>query len=505
MKIFTAAQMRELDKYTMEHEPVKPLSLMERAAEAMCAAVERRWGTDVRIFAMAGPGNNGGDALAMARLLSERGYTVAAYLFNVKGELSPECQANRELLVKGGKAAFTEVSVDFTPPELEEADVVIDGLFGSGLDKPLTGGFASLARYLNYSKAAVVSIDIPSGLFSEDNTGNAMQNVVKADVTLAIDRKRLAMMLADCAPYCGEVEVVDIGLSKEFDTMADWQFATVEKHHVAPLLPPRGDFAHKGDMGKALIVAGSYGMAGAAILAAAACLRSGAGKVAVRTPKANVAPLQVSVPEAVLLPDVDQDRFTKPVDCGGYGALAIGPGIGCDEQTAIAMITQVRGAACPVVADADALNIIGSHRAWMQQLPKGIILTPHAGELERLFNNGSSGCYDSLSKAMSLAQSHGAYVLLKGRHSALCRPDGKVLLNTTGNSGMATAGSGDVLTGMIAAFLARGCEPGDAAVLGMYLHGLAGDIAAEALGKESLTAGDIVECLPKAFKAMWRQ
>ena len=259
----------------------------------------------------------------------------------------------------------------------------------------------------------------------------------------------------------------------------------------------RNPYAHKGNMGNALIIAGSYGMAGASVLATQACLRSGVGKVHAHTPKQNSMILQISVPEAVIQFDRDETIFSEAVDTEDFDALGIGPGLGTSEQTAVALISQLRRSQCPIVADADAINILANHRAWMQQLPKGVILTPHPKELERLEGHCNDS-YERLSKARNLAEHIQGYVILKGHHSALCLPDGHVIFNSTGNAGMATAGSGDVLTGIITGLLARGYKRQDACIIGMYLHGLAGDIAAQVLGEESVVASDIIRYLPQA-------
>lgn len=500
MKIFSSAQSRELDKYTIENEPVSSIDLMERAAKVLTRAITDEWTTASPVVVFAGPGNNGGDALAVARLLAQQDYQVSVFLFNVKGVLSPDCEKNKVRLQEQRRVkAFTEVTMQFDLPVLEEHTLVVDGLFGSGLNKPLSGGFASLVKYINQSSARVVSIDMPSGLMAEDNTYNIAGNIVRADLTLTIQNKKLSMLLADCQQYVGRVKVVDIRLNKEWMDRTKTQYTLLEESDVRALLRPRSDFAHKGDMGHALLVAGSYGMAGAAVLSARACLRSGVGKLTVHTPKRNYDIMQISVPEAVLQMDSDETRFSEAVDADGFSAVGIGPGLGMQECTGIALIAQLRRTQAPVVADADALNILANHNAWMQQLPEGIILTPHPKELERLVGTHCACDYERLAKARTLAERHHAYVILKGHYSALCMPDGQVVFNSTGNSGMATAGSGDVLTGVITALLARGYERAEACMLGMYLHGLAGDLAAKDLGKESLTAGDLVAYLPKAF------
>ncbi len=500
MKIFTSAQIHELDKFTIEHEPITSLALMERAAKALTRAIEEEWNSRTPVVVFAGPGNNGGDALAVARMLSEDGYLVNVFLFNVHNKLSADCASNKKRLMEARRVKqFTEITLNFDPPQLDASTLVVDGLFGSGLNKPLAGGFAAMVKYINQSQAQVVSIDIPSGLMTEDNTYNIHANIIRADLTLTLQQKKLSMMMADNQPFIGRLKVLDIRLSQEYIQKTDCRCRILEESDIRPLLMPRNDFAHKGSMGNALIIAGSYGMAGASILATKACLRSGVGKVTTHTPKRNYEIMQISVPEAVLQMDAEETIFSQPVETENFHAMGIGPGLGINETTAIALITQLRRATCPIVVDADALNILSSHRAWMQQLPKDIVLTPHPKEFDRLAGSPISSCSERLAKASELAQHLQAYIILKGHFSALCLPSGKIEFCSTGNSGMATAGSGDVLTGILTALLARGYKQPDACRLGMYLHGLAGDLAAKDLGKESLIATDLIQYLPKAF------
>ena len=502
MKIFTAAQIHELDNYTIEHEPVKSIDLMERAARALADAIAGQWSQDVPVVVFAGPGNNGGDALAVARLLMEQGYQVQTYLFNITGKLSADCAENRQrLLSKKGRPLFTEVTQEFAPPRLEPGMLIVDGLFGSGLNKPLAGGFASLVKYINASPAQVVSIDVPSGLMTEDNSYNVRANIVRATMTLTLQQQKLSFLFAESQQFVGRVQVLDIGLSAEGTERIESQYTLMEGADAAALLRPRNAFDHKGTMGHALLVAGSYGMAGAALLAARACMRSGAGKLTVHTPRRNVPILQMGIPEAVIHTDREETIFSEAVPTEGFQAVAVGPGIGTTEQTAIAMIAQLRRAQCPAVADADALNILATKHAWLQQLPKGIILTPHPKELERL-EGQCTDSYERLMKARQLAERLQGYVILKGHHTAVCMPDGHIVFNSTGNAGMATAGSGDVLTGILLGLLARGYQQRDACMLGVYLHGLAGDLAADELGQESLMASDIVSYLPQAFRTL---
>lgn len=504
MKIFTSKQIHELDAYTIEHEPVPSIKLMERSAEVLSRAIMARWDKQTPVIVFAGPGNNGGDALAVARLMAEKQYDVTVYLFNIKNHLSNDCRVNKERLRESKRLRkFIEITQEFDPPELTEETLIVDGLFGSGINKPLSGGFASLVKYINQSPSTVVSIDLPSGLMAEDNTYNIAANIVNADVTLTLQTKKLCMYFADCQQYLGEIEVLDIQLSEEWQRQNTTPFSIIEHDKVRSLMRPRPDFAHKGTMGHAMLISGSYGMAGAAQLAAKACLRSGAGKVTVHIPRANYNIMQLSVPEAIVHVDKDECCFSEAVDTDNYNAIAIGPGIGQRDTTAIALISQVRRSQKkPIILDADALNILGARRAWIQQLPQGLLLTPHPKEFDALEGATSNSDYERLSKARDMAQRLQVYILLKGHYSALCQPDGSVIFNNSGNSGMATAGSGDVLTGIIAGFLARGYNMAEAALIGMYMHGFAGDIAEESTGKESLIASDIIDALPKAFKRM---
>ena len=502
MKIFTSTQIHELDRYTIENEPIPSLDLMERAAKALTQAITEMYSVTTPVVVFAGPGNNGGDALAVARLMADKNYQVSVYLFNINGNLSPDCAANKQRLQENKRIRqFVEVIEEFNPPVLEANMLVVDGLFGSGLNKPLAGGFASLVKYINSSPAQVVAIDIPSGLMTEDNTYNVRANIVRADHTLTLQQVKLSFLFPENQQFVGNLRVLDIRLSEEGMRKLDSQYTIVEENDVRQLMLPRSPYAHKGQMGNALLIAGSYGMAGAAILAARACMRAGVGKVTVNSPKRNLPLLQVAVPEAIVQNSLEETYFAEAVDTEDFNALGIGPGLGQSEQTAIAMIAQLRRTQCPIVVDADALNILANHRAWLQQLPQDIIMTPHPKELDRLEGH-SADSYERLTKASNLAERLKGYIVLKGHHTAICCPGGHILFNSTGNAGMATAGSGDVLTGIITGLLARGYKPQDACIVGVYLHGLAGDIAAHELGEESLTASDIINCLPRAFKRL---
>ena len=436
MKIISSTQLKELDKYTIAKEPIASIDLMERAAEELTRAITHRWDTSFHIAVFAGPGNNGGDALAVARMLSKQNYHVEVFLFNTKGKLSEECQTNLERLKECGSVYFTEVSTQFDPPVLTEKHLVVDGLFGSGLNKPLNGGFAAVVKYINASKAQVVAIDVPSGLMCEDNTYNIRQNMIRADVTLSIQLPKLSFLFPENEDIVGEWQLLDIQLKKDFIDTAQSPYYITEEEEIRSLIKPRKRFAHKGAFGHALLIAGSYGMAGASILSARACLRSGVGLLTVHVPIHNHDLLQTTVPEAIVQTDIHDHYFAEPVDTDRYQAIAIGPGLGQEEDTALAMMEQIQGCPVPLVLD------------------------------------------------------------------AVVTPEGNCYFNPTGNPGMATAGSGDVLTGILAALLAQGYTQEDACRLGVYVHGLAGDIAAEEKGEIGTTSSDLIDALPAAWKKL---
>lgn len=498
MKIFPSALIKELDAFTIENEPIASIDLMERAAKALTNAIIRQWNNTTPVTLFAGPGNNGGDALAVARLLAEKAYKVEVYLFNTKGELSPDCQTNKELLEVMDEVTFTEVSTQFVPPHLTADHLVVDGLFGSGLNKPLTGGFAAVVKYINASPATVVAIDIPSGLMGEDNSFNTPNTIIHADYTFSLQLPKLSFLFAENAEFVGNWKLLDIGLSPEAIEETETDYFLTEEKDIRPLIKQRKKFSHKGNFGHAMLIAGSYGMAGASILAARACLRSGVGLLTVHAPARNNTILQTAVPEAMVEADIHEICFAYPTDTDDYNAVGIGPGLGKSQETEDALLGQLQASQCPLVLDADALNLLSEHRKVLTTLPKGSILTPHPKELERLVGKCQNS-YERLAKACALAQLANVHIVLKGAYSAVVTPEGKCYFNPTGNAGMATAGSGDVLTGIVLSLLAQGYTAEEAAKVSVYVHGMAGDLARQKYGTIALNAGDIIEFLPTAW------
>ena len=499
LKIFATEKVKELDLYTIQHEPISSIDLVERAATQFMHEFCRRYSKQTRIIIFAGQGNNGADALAIARLLTEESYRVETYLFNPTEHLSPDCEANKRRLLLMDRVEFTEVIEDFTPPVLTEHDIVIDGLFGSGLNRPLTGGFAAVVDYINKSDAHVVSIDIPSGLFGEDNRGNDREAIVKANLTLTFEFPKLAFFLAENAPYVGEWKTLEIGLHPDVIEKTETPYTMVTEEDISYVIQPRDRFAHKGTFGHALLIAGSKGKMGAAILAAKACLRSGAGLLTVHIPQRGEGVFQTNFPEAMLSFDTNVDFFSSVPELNPYNAIGVGPGMGQHMESGAAIERILQTNSKPMVIDADAINLLATNKSLISRIPERSILTPHPKEFDRIAGESASG-YERLMKAKAFAVENHLIVVLKGAYTAICTTAGNIYFNSCGNPGMATAGSGDVLTGIILGLLAQGYEPETAAVMGVFIHGTAGDLATIYQSEESLIASDIIDMLGKAFK-----
>ena len=501
MKIFTNDGLRRIGDRTVEKEGIEMLDLIERAASAVSYELISRWRTSKRFVFFAGPGDNGADALAVARMMYEQGYRPEVYLFNIKSaQLSPCCLANRDRLLAtvGDDIDFVEVIQNFTPPELDENDVVVDGLFGNGLRTPLRGGYTSLVQYINSSNAYVVSIDIPSGMFGEWNVGNDRRNIIRADLTLTYQCKRLAFYFAENAECVGECKVLDIELDNESQARTPTDFYLIERDNVHELMKPRNPFINKYDNGMVMLVAGSYGMMGAAVLAARGALRAGAGLVTVHAPRCGYDVLQTAVPEALFEPDRNE-LMTSAIDLHRtHSVVALGPGMGVNDVTLDAVHQFIMNFRRPCLLDADALNCIARRPMLLKSIPQRSIITPHAAEFDRLFGEHNTD-EERLKKAIDVSKIYKITIVLKGHYTMTVRPDSRVYVNSSGNPGMATPGSGDVLTGIISALIAQNYSPDWAVAMGVYLHGLAGDMAAQAHGTYGMVASDIVDHLGKAI------
>jgi len=493
--ILNPSQIRESEKLTEQKQELSSINLMERATDEFLKVFHEIFPNQEKrpLVVFCGAGNNGGDGLSVARKLLSDGFSVTVYLFNTGNGLSENCaEEKRQLLTHTSeRLSFYEVLSQFTPPHLDAQTIVIDALFGTGLNRPLDGGFAAVVKYINASASTVVSIDIPSGLMAENNENNISSHIIRADYTITFQAPKLSFLFPENENHVGKWRVANIGL----ENIADTVYNFTESSDIKDLWKPRSLFAHKGMMGHGFVVAGHVGMAGAAILASRSCLRSGAGKVSILTQEENRIILQTTVPEAILS-FVPKLNFATLENL--YDALLIGPGLGTDEQTTQLLEALLSNLSQPIILDADALNILASHPDLIQSVPHHSILTPHKGELARLIGH-TRNSFEELQRTITFANQHQLYILIKGAFSSIVTPQGKVYFNPTGNAGMATAGSGDVLSGILLALLARGYSPEDTLRIGVYLHGLSGDIAAEEKTQSSLIASDIVEYLPKAF------
>ncbi|NLE35192.1 MAG: NAD(P)H-hydrate dehydratase [Bacteroidales bacterium] len=498
MKIFKSADIRELDAATIRLEPVTPAGLMERAATTMFQRIKDIVAPDRKVSVFAGPGNNGGDGLVLARLMHEEGWFVRVFLVETGATQSGEFRLNADRLERSGVIA-TLLADPEQFPAIGRDEVIIDAIFGTGLRKPPVGVAAGVIRRINLTGAFVISVDVPSGLFCDDNLKSEGDSIVMASRTITFQFPKLAFMFSGTSRYTGVWEVVDIGLHADAISSMATPFHYIQRETVRPLLRTRDKFAHKGTLGHALLIAGSYGKAGAATLSAGAALRTGAGLVTVHTPASSVLALQSALPEAMVSPDPGTSHVTANPDLEPFDAIGVGPGLGTDPDSGAALKELMETATVPMVLDADALNILSVNREWLDLLSPRMVLTPHPGEFRRLTGTESAD-FQLMEEQRAFAAKYNCVVVLKGAHTSVALPDGNVYFNSTGNPGMATGGSGDVLTGMITSLLAQGYEPADAAIAGVYLHGLSGDIALRIHSEESIIAGDILMNIGRAFR-----
>lgn len=494
LKILTPSQISALDAHTIRHERIASIDLMERACSAFSSWFISTFSNDQTVGVICGTGNNGGDGLGIARLLKDQGYDIKVWIVRGSMAESDDFKINLER-IRGKLPAF-EILTESDQNLFTDRSILIDAILGSGLSRPAEGIYAQAIRCINATNAIRVAVDIPSGLRADQTSSG---EVVKADHTVSFQLPKLSFLFPQSNEFVGAWHLVDIGLNKKFIPEAKSDYYLLEQKDIKSLLVPRSKFAHKGTFGHALLIAGSYGKVGAAILSARSILRSGVGLLTVHAPACGYDILQTSVPEAMVSIDPDEKIFTSLPEVKSYSAIGIGPGIGQDKKTVVAFSKLLETANKPLVIDADALNILGSNRELIHLLPKSSVLTPHPKEFERLAGSWKDD-FDRLKKQIDFAVKTGTVVLLKGAHSSIASPDGKVYFNNTGNPGMATGGSGDVLTGIITGLLAQGYSALDATRIGCWVHGSAGNHAAVRFGQISLIASDLTDYLPDAFR-----
>ena len=502
MRIFSTKSVKEIDALTIQYESIESFALMERAAGVLVDALLMHYPESLHFVIFAGLGNNGGDGIVMARLLLAKGYTVDVWMLASERPLSPDCNKALESLKLSFPSVVINKLANGDKPVVPKGAVVVDALFGSGLTRPLEGECARAVQVINSCGSIVVSVDVPSGLMGEDNGLSCEERcIVRADKTFTLQFPKLSMFFPENEKYVGSVQVLDIGLSVKAMDEVEPLTRIVGLDEVHSLTRPRSRCAHKGNFGRALLVAGSRGMAGASVLAARAAMRSGLGLLTVHLPSCNNVIMQTALPEAMTSIDDCDCCFSSVPDVGRYTAIGVGPGLGVDKRSANALHRLIRECTVPMVVDADALNILSHNPEWLDKLPSGSVLTPHPGEFARLATVSSSG-YDALMCAREFAKRYKVVVVLKGAYTIIVDVDGSFCINSKGNAGMATGGSGDALTGVVLALLARGYSAFDAARLAVYVHSVAGDAAAAKYGQTSLVAGDIVDHLPYAWQVV---
>lgn len=496
-KVLNSRQIKIVDRLTIDALKIQSIDLMEKASLAVYEALMKNIDPLNPVYVFAGPGNNGGDALAVARMLLTSDIKAKVFFVAEGSNISEDCLVNKERINRLLKVV--EINIDDDIPSIPSGSIVIDGLFGSGLNRPLEGIYAKVVQAINKSEAKVFSIDIPSGLFLDNNSDNVKNNVVKAHTVFTFQLPKLSLLLPDSAYCCKNVEILDIGLSPLAIKEQLTDYYLVEKEDVSSLLSVRDHFAHKGNFGHALLVVGSQGKIGAAVLASTACLRTGVGLLTVHVPQCGLDILQSTVPEAMVDVDAGATSVTQvDLDIQAY-TVGLGCGIGTSREAKRVVAKLLQQSGKPLVIDADALNIIAQDDELKYNIPQGSIITPHPLEFERLVGQHFNSAYERLQEARLFANRHKVYIVLKGAYTAIITPDKKVYFNSTGNPGMATGGSGDALTGIITSLLAQYNQPFDAALLGVYLHGLAGDLAANIRTQQSMLPSDLIACLGDAF------
>jgi len=497
MKIFNAETIKRIDEATITNEPLSSLALMERASSACSDYILNSYKKHFFTIVI-GAGNNAGDGLAIARQLIEAKKQVQVIDILPEAKKTKDFEENKKLLLE---IIAPNNYIDLFNIEsllLNETDIIIDAIFGIGINRPSSGIVKQVIEKINQSGKTVISIDIPSGLYP-DKKNDASDIIIEANETLTFQFLKLAFLFAENHKYTGEIKVLDITLHKKTIASLPSQYHFTQKNDIK--LKTRSKFQHKGNFGHSLLIAGSYGKMGACILATKACLKSGTGLLTAHIPETGVVPMQSAVPESMLSIDSNTKEFASAPEIKNYDAIGIGPGIGTNANTAMALKKLLLSSSQKLVLDADALNIISQNKDLFDVIPHQTIITPHPKEFDRLFGSHTKGHSRFLTQ-IEMSKKHTIIIVLKGHYTSVSLPNGEVHFNSTGNPGMATAGSGDVLTGVILSLLAQGYTSKDAAIFGSYIHGLAGNFAKVKQGEISLIASDIIDNLPNALKQL---
>lgn len=472
--------------------------IVEKLASTFCVQYQRDFRGRSRMVAFAGPNRTGALTLLVAATLTEQKHPVEVVLLNPTGTL-PDIVVWAKKKLQANNVPTLEVQTDFHPPVIDDKTIVLDGICGLDQSAPFTGELAGVTNYINAQNGTVVSLEIPSGLLPEDNSKNNLDYVIQADYTYTFHGPKLCFFFAENEDYVGKWKVINAGLDDGSATpgVEDCYFGEDE---MSGILHRRPRFSNKYDYGRTLLIAGSRGMMGAAVLAAKAAYTSGTGHLTVHVPKDTGQIIYTTVPEALVHEDASESSLSTLPDLARYDAVAVGPGLGRMAQSRQALSDLLRNYHRPLILDADALYHLSEDRSLLNLLPTDSILTPHAGEFDRLFGPCHSG-YERFQRAKEVAMEYKVNIVLKGAYTVICSRTGHAMFNSSGNPGLASAGTGDVLTGVLLALLGKEKDSLLACLAGVYMHGYAADLYRSEYQEESLTASSVIRYLPMAMRA----
>ncbi|WP_185866597.1 NAD(P)H-hydrate dehydratase [Blattabacterium cuenoti] len=505
MKILSLNQIKKIDQYCIDNEDISSIELMERAAKSCFYWIRNHFHTLHKVIVLAGNGKNGGDGLALSRMLSQHGVDINVYILDISNHLSPEFVINKNKIFKYG-IELKEIKEGDPFPFLNRNSILIDAIFGIGMNRSINKYWKSFFHFINDKKfTSVISIDIPSGIFMEKKRED-LEVIIRADYTLTFQVPKLPLFFPDYADYVGKWDLLNIGWKEKYTNNIPVKNFYLDKKCIRSIYKRRKKFSHKGNFGHGLLIGGHYGMIGSMVLSAKGSFRIGIGKLSVYIPRCGYQIIQTIIPEAIVHTDLRDDFISHiPNNISSFNAIGIGMGMGKNPITAYALESFFlkKKNSPPMVIDADAINILSDKLNILNFIPRNTILTPHPKEFHRLYGPWKND-YQKLANLKKLAKKHNFYLILKGAHTVIATPNGDLYFNSTGNPGMSTAGSGDVLTGIITGLLAQGYSPKDSCLMGVYLHGLSGDLASIELNEESLIAGDLLNYIGKSYQKIKR-
>lgn len=503
MKILSAKQIKEIDALTLKRQHIKSIDLMERVATKCADLIYKKLEPSDKVVIFSGMSDNGGDGLAIARLLYGHNVAVKVVVVNHRKAFSTDAQINFDFIPKPLKNNLLQINTEEEVEKilLDEHTVLIDALLGTGVKNQMMGVLKAVCDKINNSPCKVISIDIPSGLLPDTSSVGFLDSCIYSNLVLTLQFPNLALLMPENKYVSPEFEIINIGLDEQAIDEQKTDYHYLEEVTISKLLKSRNKFSNKGNYGHALLYAGSSGKSGAAIISAEACLRSGAGLLTVHSTKHITEALVYRLPEAMTRIDENESYISSIESIKNYNALAFGPGVGIADETQQVLKSIIQLFQGKLIIDADGLTILSENKTWLEFLPKDTILTPHPKEFERLVGSFEDN-FDRLTKAQDFAVKYGCILVLKDTHTHICMPDGSVVFNSVGNPGLAKGGSGDALTGIILGLLSRGYSSPVAAIIGVYIHGLSADLCVKEMSEESLLITDVINKLPYALKKL---